>query len=261
MIELPQIKHIIAIASGKGGVGKSTTAVNLALALSLENKKVGLLDADIYGPSQHVMLGIHEKPTGEQNAPNPIKKYNIETMSMAYFIDPETPAIWRGPMVSTALQQLCRDTQWGELDYLIIDLPPGTGDIQLTLAQKIRVTGVVIVTTPQEIAVIDARKALKMFQKVNVPILGIIENMSLHHCTKCGHEETIFGTGGAAKMAEKFNCELLDQLPLDIKIREAMDNGQPTLTAPRYKNIALKLIQKLDKQQKLQSKLPKIVIK
>jgi len=261
MIELPQIKHIIAVASGKGGVGKSTTAVNLALALSLENKKVGLLDADIYGPSIQMMLDITEKPSGEQKTVNPIVKYNIETMSMAYFIDPETPAIWRGPMVSTALQQLCRDTQWGKLDYLIIDLPPGTGDIQLTLSQKIPVTGVIIVTTPQDIAVLDARKALKMFQKVNVPILGIIENMSLHQCSKCGHEEAIFGTGGANKMAEKFNIELLGQLPLDQKIREAMDSGRPDLTVQYYKNIALKLINKLDKQSKLQSKLPKIVVK
>jgi ATP-binding protein involved in chromosome partitioning len=261
MIELPSIKHIIAVASGKGGVGKSTTAVNLALALSLENKKVGLLDADIYGPSQHVMLGITEKLTGEQGAVNPIKKYNIETMSIAYFIDPETPAIWRGPMVSTALQQLFRDTQWGELDYLIVDLPPGTGDIQLTLSQKVRVTGVLIVTTPQEIAIVDARKALKMFQKVNVPVLGIIENMSMHICSHCGHEEAIFGAGGAVKMAEQFNIELLGQLPLDNKIRKAMDEGQPTVTAKYYKNIALKLISKLDKQQKLNSKLPKIVIK
>lgn len=255
------IKHIIAIASGKGGVGKSTTAVNLALALSLENKKVGLLDADIYGPSIAMMLDITEKPTGEQKAVNPIKKFNIETMSIAYFIDPETPAIWRGPMVSTALQQLFNDTQWGELDYLIIDLPPGTGDIQLTLSQKIPVSGAVIVTTPQDIAILDARKALKMFQKVNVPILGIIENMSVHHCSQCGHEEAIFGTGGAVKLSEKFNIELLGQLPLDSTIREAMDQGRPTETSQRYNKIALRLIQKCEKQDKLQSKLPKIVIK
>lgn len=261
MIEVPQIKNIIAVASGKGGVGKSTVAVNLALALSLENKKVGILDADIYGPSIQMMLAIQEKPSGETNAVKPIVKFNLETMSIAYFVDPETPAIWRGPMVSTALQQLFRDTQWGELDYLIIDLPPGTGDIQLTLSQKIKVDGVVIVTTPQDIAVIDARKALKMFQKVNVPVLGIIENMSLHTCSKCGHEEAIFGTAGAQKMAEKFNIELLGQLPLDKTIREAMDHGKPLQTVKYYKDIAQKLMAKLDKHKNLKAKLPKVVIK
>ncbi len=255
------IKNIIAIASGKGGVGKSTVAVNLAHALSLENKKVGILDADIYGPSLSLMMGISEKPSGEPQRVNPIIKNNIETMSMAYFVDTEQPAIWRGPMVSMALQQLFNDTQWGELDYLIIDLPPGTGDIQLTLSQKIPVSGVLIVTTPQEVSVLDARKALKMFQKVNVPILGIIENMSVHQCLHCGHEEAIFGAGGAVKMAEQFNIELLGQLPLKQKIREAMDAGNPSDVVSYYETIAKKVIQKSDKQNALKSKIPKIITK
>lgn len=255
------IKNIIAVASGKGGVGKSTVAVNLALALSLQNKKTGILDADIYGPSVAIMMGIAEKPTGEPQRVNPVVKNNIETMSMAYFVDAEQPAIWRGPMVSMALQQLFNDTVWGALDYLIIDLPPGTGDIQLTLSQKIPVTGVVIVTTPQAVSVMDARKALKMFQKVNVPVLGIIENMSMHRCRHCGHEETVFGEGGASQMAEQFQIELLGQLPLDKNIREAMDVGQPSNVVSYYEPIAKTLIQKIDKQNALKAKIPKIVKK
>ncbi|MDX2164290.1 MAG: iron-sulfur cluster carrier protein ApbC [Gammaproteobacteria bacterium] len=255
------IKNIIAIASGKGGVGKSTVAVNLATALSLEHKKIGLLDADIYGPSVPLMMGITDKPTGEPQRVNPVMKNNIETMSMAYFVDVDKPAIWRGPMVSMALQQLFNDTVWGDLDYLIIDLPPGTGDVQLTLSQKIPVTGVVIVTTPQEVAVSDARKALKMFQKVNVPILGVVENMSLHRCSQCGHEDAIFGSGGAKAMSEKYHTELLGQLPLDKNIREAMDRGQPSQVVAHYQELAKKIIQKIDKQNLLQSKMPKVVIK
>ena len=272
MIELPEIKTIIAIASGKGGVGKSTTAVNLALALARQHKKIGLLDADIYGPSQAMMLGISEKPvlTGENKKIDPVIKYGIQTMSMAYFVDPHTPAIWRGPMVSTALQQLFRDTHWKNIDILIIDLPPGTGDIQLTLSQKIPVTGVVIVTTPQDMALIDAQKAAKMFQKVNVPVLGIIENMSTHRCTACGHEDAIFGEGGAKKMSEEYHIDLLGQLPLDSMIRKQSDDGIPiVISAPNsavsilYNDIAEKILVKLNNQLKLntlKSKLPQIQI-
>jgi ATP-binding protein involved in chromosome partitioning len=268
MIELPEVKYIIAIASGKGGVGKSTTAVNLALALSLENVTVGLLDADIYGPSQPMMLGIQQKPEVLDNKTmEPIVQYGIQSMSIGYLIDAESPMVWRGPMVTTALQQLLRDTRWKNLDYLIIDLPPGTGDIQLTLSQKIPVTGVVIVTTPQDIALIDARKAAAMFQKVHVPILGIIENMSTHICSNCGHEEKIFGSGGGQQIAEKLNIELLGQLPLAINIREQADSGKPTVIAEPdskisklYRDIARRTIEKVSKMQKLKAKLPKIVI-
>lgn len=267
---LPNVKNIIAVASGKGGVGKSTVAVNLALALSYEGAQVGLLDADIYGPSQPLMLGVQEKPEGlGENAWRPVIKHGIQSMSIGYFIDPETPMVWRGPMVTTALQQLLRDTQWQELDYLIIDLPPGTGDIQLTLAQKIPVSGAVIITTPQDIALIDAQKAIAMFQKVRVPILGVIENMSTHICSHCGHEEKIFGDGGGAKIAAKHGTELLGSLPLDIRIREDVDNGCPTVIASpqssiaqRYRYIALSLAANLSQQAKGHSiKFPKIEIK
>ena len=240
------VKNIVAVASGKGGVGKSTTAVNLALALSAEGARVGILDADIYGPSQPTMLGLSGKPEiADGKALLPKTAYGVQSMSIGYLIDEDTPMIWRGPMVTGALQQLINDTRWDNLDYLIIDLPPGTGDIQLTLAQQIPVSGAVIVTTPQDIALLDAQKGLKMFEKVSVPVLGIIENMSVHVCSQCGHEEHIFGEGGGEKMAQKYGVDLLGSLPLDIKIREQADGGHPTVVADpegpcarRYREIA-----------------------
>lgn len=266
---LAGIKNIIAVASGKGGVGKSTTAVNLALALAAEGAKVGILDADIYGPSQPRMLGIEGKPeTKDGRMLEPMENYGIKAMSIGFLIDEETPMIWRGPMVTQALEQLLSDTRWGELDYLVIDLPPGTGDIQLTLSQKIPVSGAVIVTTPQDIALLDARKGLKMFEKVEVPVLGIIENMSLHICSKCGHEEHIFGEGGGQRMAEDYNVELLGALPLDIRIREQADNGKPTVAADPdsriaeiYREIARRTAAQLAQKAKdFSSKFPNIVI-
>src|SRR5579872_3784334 len=211
---IPQIKNIIAIASGKGGVGKSTTAVNLALALSKEGLRVGILDADIYGPSIPLMLGIKTRPeVTEEKKIRPIIAYDIQSMSIGYLVDEKTPMVWRGPMVSGALQQLLHDTLWDNLDYLIIDLPPGTGDIQLTLSQKIPVTAAIIVTTPQDLALLDARRAYEMFQKVKVPVLGIVENMSGHICSQCGHAEAIFGQGGGEKLANDIGIELLGRLP------------------------------------------------
>ncbi|MCC7136099.1 MAG: iron-sulfur cluster carrier protein ApbC [Nitrosomonas sp.] len=229
---LPGVKNIIAVASGKGGVGKSATAVNLALALAAEGATVGLLDADIYGPSQPQMLGVSGRPDSPDGKTiEPMRAHGIQMMSIGLLIDVETPMVWRGPMVTQALQQLLNDTRWQDLDYLVIDLPPGTGDIQLTLAQKIPVTGAVIVTTPQDIALLDARKGLKMFEKVGIPILGIVENMSLHTCSQCGHAEPIFGTGGGEKMCRDYNVELLGSLPLDIRIREHTDSGKPSVVA------------------------------
>ncbi|HWP00095.1 MAG TPA: iron-sulfur cluster carrier protein ApbC [Methylococcus sp.] len=249
---LPGVKNIVAIASGKGGVGKSTTAVNLALALSAEGARVGILDADIYGPSQPLMLGVSARPETDGKSFKPILAHGLQSMSIGYLVDEDTPMIWRGPMATGALQQLLRDTQWDRLDYLIVDLPPGTGDIQLTLAQQIPVSGAVIVTTPQDIALLDAQKALKMFEKVNVPVLGIVENMSIHVCSQCGHAEPIFGEGGGAKMAQKYGTELLGQLPLDRGIRENADGGHPTViaaphseAAERYRSIARKLAARL----------------
>ena len=263
------VKNIIAVASGKGGVGKSTTAVNLALALSVEGATVGILDADIYGPSQPRMLGVSGQPESKDGKSlEPMKSYDIQSMSIGYLIDEETPMIWRGPMVTQALEQLLGDTQWKDLDYLIVDLPPGTGDIQLTLAQKVPVTGAVIVTTPQDIALLDARKGLKMFQKVEVPVLGIIENMSIHICSKCGHEEHIFGTGGGQKMAEQYNVDMLGALPLDMSIRETTDTGKPSVAADPdsriaqiYRDIARRVAAKLALQAKdYSASFPKIVI-
>ncbi len=263
------VKNIIAIASGKGGVGKSTTAVNLALALSGEGARVGVLDADIYGPSQPRMLGISGKPDSRDGKKlEPMVNYGLQAMSAGFLIDEETPMIWRGPMVTQALEQLLRDTNWQELDYLVVDMPPGTGDIQLTLSQKVPVSGAVIVTTPQDIALLDARKGLKMFEKVNVPVLGIVENMSTHICSQCGHEEHIFGEGGGQRMADQYNVEVLGSLPLDIHIREQADGGKPTVIADpqgkvamSYKAIARRVSAKLSLQSKdYSSRFPKIVV-
>lgn len=263
------VKNIIAVASGKGGVGKSTTSVNLALALSAEGATVGILDADIYGPSQPRMLGTSAKPESKDGKSlQPITSYHLQSMSIGYLIDEETPMIWRGPMVTQALEQLLRDTAWKDLDYLIIDLPPGTGDTQLTLAQKVPVSGAVIVTTPQDIALLDARKALKMFEKVEIPVLGIVENMSTHICSKCGHEEHIFGQGGGNSMAEQYDVDFLGSLPLDIRIREETDAGKPTVVAEPdhkisliYRDIARRVAAKLARRKKdYSAKFPNIVI-
>ena len=266
---ITNIKNIIAVASGKGGVGKSTTSVNLALALAEEGGKVGLLDADIYGPSQPRMLGVHGRPESKDGKKlEPMVNYGVQAMSIGFLVEEETPMIWRGPMVVQALNQLLNDTNWDDLDYLIIDMPPGTGDTQLTLAQKIPVSGVVIVTTPQDIALLDARKGLKMFEKVEVPVLGIVENMSTHICSNCGHEEHIFGEGGGQSMSDQYNVELLGSLPLDIRIREETDGGRPTVVAEpdhkisqTYREIARKTAAKLSMKAKDHSiKFPNIVI-
>lgn len=266
---IPQVNNIIAIASGKGGVGKSTTAVNLALALSKQGAHVGILDADIYGPSVPMMLGITSRPevTAEKKI-RPIIAHGIQSMSIGYLVDEKAPIAWRGPMVSSALQQLLNDTLWDKLDYLIIDLPPGTGDIQLTLAQKIPVTAAIIVTTPQDLALLDARRAYEMFQKVHVPVLGIVENMSMHICSQCGHAEPIFGEGGGQAMGEEYGIPLLGQLPLDRQIREQTDSGKPTVVATPdntntklYGDIAQQVITILASQEKIDmSQFPKIVI-
>ena len=236
---IPGVKNIIAVASGKGGVGKSTTAVNLALALAAEGATVGVLDADIYGPSQPTMLGITGRPeSADGESLEPMIGHGLQAMSIGFLIDVDTPMVWRGPMVTQALEQLLNQTKWKDIDYLVVDLPPGTGDIQLTLAQRVPVTGAVIVTTPQDIALIDARKGLKMFEKVGVPILGVVENMSLHICSQCGHEEPIFGTGGGQKMCNDYGVEFLGGLPLDIRIREETDAGKPTVVAEPESRIA-----------------------
>jgi ATP-binding protein involved in chromosome partitioning len=266
---VPGIKNIIAVASGKGGVGKSTTAVNLALALAAEGAAVGVLDADIYGPSQPMMLGIAGRPQStDGKSLEPMMGHGLQAISIGFLIDVDTPMVWRGPMVTQALEQLLKDTRWRELDYLVVDLPPGTGDIQLTLAQKVPVTGVVIVTTPQDIALIDARKGLKMFEKVGIPILGIVENMSIHVCPKCGHESHIFGSGGAERMCKEYGMELLGQLPLDESIREQADSGKPTVVADPdgksaeiYRRIARRCAVKIAESQKdMTSKFPNIVV-
>ena len=229
---MPQVKNIIAVASGKGGVGKSTTAVNLALALTAEGARVGVLDADIYGPSIPRMLGITGKPdTTDGQKIVPKSAHGVQAMSIGFLIEEDTPMIWRGPMVTQALQQLLNETQWDALDYLIIDLPPGTGDIQLTLCQRVPVSGAVIVTTPQDIALLDAKKALRMFEKVEVPVLGIVENMAIHVCSKCGHAEHVFGSGGGERMAQQYGVPLLGSLPLAMHIREEADGGTPTVVA------------------------------
>ena len=229
---LPNVKNIIAVSSGKGGVGKSTVAVNLALALAAEGANVGMLDADIYGPSQPTMLGITGKPDSvDGKSLEPLVGHGIQASSIGFLIDPDQPMVWRGPMVTQALQQLLTQTNWKDLDYLIVDMPPGTGDVALTLSQQVPVTGAVIVTTPQDIALIDARKGFRMFEKVGVPIVGLVENMAIHVCSKCGHAEHIFGAGGAQKMAADFGAEVIGSLPLDIRIREQADSGRPTVIA------------------------------
>ena len=229
---MPNVKNIIAVASGKGGVGKSTTAVNLALALAAEGARVGLLDADIYGPSQPMMLGIDRRPESEDGKTmEPLENHGVQVMSIGFLVDQDEAMIWRGPMATQALEQLLRQTNWKDLDYLIVDLPPGTGDIQLTLSQRVPMTGAVIVTTPQDIALLDAKKGIKMFEKVGVPILGIVENMAVHVCSNCGHVEHIFGADGGRKMAEQYKMEYLGALPLDINIRLQADSGKPTVVA------------------------------
>ena len=263
------IKNIIAIASGKGGVGKSTTAVNLALALQAEGATVAILDADIYGPSMPRMLGCTGQPESiDGKSLEPKVGHGIQSMSIGYLVEEDTPMIWRGPMVTQALEQLLNDTNWKDIDYMVIDLPPGTGDTQLTLAQKIPVSGAVIVTTPQDIALLDARKGLKMFEKVEVPVLGIVENMSIHICSECNHAEHIFGEGGGTKMAEEYGVDFLGALPLDIKIREHADSGNPTVASMPdskvseiYREIARKTAAKLaTKAKDHSSAFPSIVI-
>lgn len=266
---LSNIKNIIAVASGKGGVGKSTIAVNLALALAREGAAVGLLDADIYGPSQPVMLGTQqEKPLIKDKTITPIRRHGIQSMSIGYLVDLMAPMVWRGPMLGKALQQLLNDTQWQALDYLIVDLPPGTGDVQLTLCQKIPVSGAVMVTTPQDLALLDVRRACEMFYKMNVPILGIVENMSAYHCTACGHETPIFGEGGAAKLAASYHMDLLGSVALNHKIREMTDSGEPPVVqgvesdyAKPFYEIARRVAGKLVLQTKdYTAKFPKIVV-
>ena len=266
---VPNVKNIVAVASGKGGVGKSTVAVNLALALAAEGASVGMLDADIYGPSQPTMLGIRGRPESRDGKSiEPMVGHGIQAMSIGFMIDVETPMVWRGPMVTQALEQLLNETRWRDIDYLIVDLPPGTGDIQLTLAQRVPVTGVVIVTTPQDIALLDARKGLKMFEKVSIPILGLVENMSTHICPNCGHESHIFGTGGAARMAADYKVEVLGEVPLDLAIREQSDSGNPPVVAEPhsriaeiYRSIARRVAIKIaEKQQDHSAAFPKIVV-
>lgn len=263
---LPRVRNIIAIGSGKGGVGKSTTAVNLAVALADLGARVGLLDADIYGPSIPTMLGLSGRPDSpDGKSIVPMRAHGVETMSIGFLVEQDTPMIWRGPMATSALTQLLNDTRWGgdageALDVLIVDLPPGTGDIQLTLAQKIPVAGAVIVTTPQDVATLDARKALKMFEKVEVPVLGLIENMAQHVCTRCGHVEHLFGQGGGERMAEQYGVPLLGSLPLEVGIREQGDAGVPVVraapgsaAAAAYRAVAGRLLEELGKRPRLRS--------
>ncbi len=266
---VPGVKNIVAVASGKGGVGKSTTAVNLALALASEGATVGMLDADIYGPSQPMMLGISGRPESKDGKTlEPLEAYGLQAMSIGFLIDPDTPMVWRGPMVTQALEQLLKDTNWREIDYLVVDMPPGTGDIQLTLSQKVPVTGAVIVTTPQDIALLDARKGLKMFEKVGVPIVGVVENMAIHVCSKCGHAEHIFGEGGGERMCREYDVPFLGSLPLDIRIREQADSGRPTVVADpdgavaqSYMAIARKVaVAVAQKAEDFSSKFPSIVV-
>ena len=253
---LQDIKHIVAVASGKGGVGKSTTTVNLALAMAQAGFKVGVLDADIYGPSLGLMLGIAEgnhPETMQEKWFLPIQAHGVSVMSMAFLVDANSPMVWRGPMAAGALQQMLLQTNWGELDYLFVDMPPGTGDIQLTLCQKAQVSGAVIVTTPQDLALLDARKGIEMFKKVNVPVLGVVENMSTHVCSQCNHEEAIFGAGGGVSLAQEYGTELLASLPLSMEIRILVDGGTPSVVAEptsaaaqTYVQLAHTLVAELD---------------
>jgi ATP-binding protein involved in chromosome partitioning len=266
---LPKVKNIVAIASGKGGVGKSTTAVNLALALAAEGAAVGILDADIYGPSQPTMMGISGHPeSADGNTMEPMENYGVQVMSIGFLVDADNPMIWRGPMATQALEQLLRQTNWAELDYLIVDMPPGTGDIQLTLSQRVPLTGAVIVTTPQDIALMDAKRGLKMFEKVGVPILGIVENMAVHVCSNCGHAEHIFGADGGRGMAAEFGVDYLGALPLTMSIREHADAGRPTVVsdpdgevAAIYRSVARQMAVKIAQRAKdFSSKFPTISI-
>jgi ATP-binding protein involved in chromosome partitioning len=266
---LSQVKNIVAVASGKGGVGKSTTAVNLALALAAEGAKVGLLDADIYGPSQPMMMGIEGRPESEDGKTmKPMENYGVQVMSIGFLVDQDQAMIWRGPMATQALEQLLRQTHWKELDYLIVDMPPGTGDIQLTLSQRVPLTGAVIVTTPQDIALLDAKKGIKMFEKVGVPILGLVENMAVHVCTNCGHVEHIFGADGGKKMAVQYGMDYLGALPLNMQIRLQADSGKPTVVADPegevaliYKAMARQVAVKIaSKAKDFSSKFPSITI-
>lgn len=266
---LPNVKNIIAVASGKGGVGKSTTAANLALALAAEGATVGILDADIYGPSQPMVMGISGQPiSNDGQTMEPMENHGVQVSSIGFMIDPNEPMVWRGPMVTQALQQLLAQTNWRDVDYLIIDMPPGTGDIQLTLAQKVPVTGAVIVTTPQDIALLDARKGLRMFEKVDIPIIGIVENMSTHICSNCGHAEAIFGEGGGEKMCAEYGVDFLGGLPLTMSIRQQADSGTPTVAAEPdgqvaaiYKAIARKVaIRVAEKAKDMSSKFPTITV-
>ncbi len=266
---MPKVKNIVAVASGKGGVGKSTTAVNLALALAAEGATVGILDADIYGPSQPMMMGIEGRPESvDGSTMEPMQNYGVQVMSIGFLVDADNPMIWRGPMVTQALEQLLRQTNWSDLDYLIVDMPPGTGDIQLTLSQKVPLTGAIIVTTPQDIALLDAKKGLKMFEKVGVPILGIVENMAVHVCANCGHAEHIFGADGGKKMAEQYGVDYLGALPLNMSIREQADAGRPSVVsdpdgeiAAIYKTVARQVAVKIAAKAKdFSSKFPTISI-
>ncbi len=266
---LPGVKNIVAVASGKGGVGKSTTAVNLALALAAEGARVGVLDADIYGPSQPTMLGVSGRPeSADGKTMEPLVGLGVQVMSIGFLVDADQAMIWRGPMATQALDQLLRQTNWQDLDYLVVDMPPGTGDIQLSLSQRVPLTGAVIVTTPQDIALMDAQRGLKMFEKVGVPILGIVENMAVHVCSNCGHAEHIFGAGGAERMGQQYGVEVLGALPLALKIREQADSGRPTVVAEPdsaeaglYKAVARRVAVKIAEQAKdYSAKFPTITI-
>ena len=266
---LPNVKNIVAVASGKGGVGKSTTTVNLALALAAEGAKVGILDADIYGPSQPMMMGIEGRPESvDGQTMEPLENYGLQVMSIGFLVDKDEAMIWRGPMATQALDQLLRQTNWKELDYLLVDMPPGTGDIQLTLSQKVPLTGAVIVTTPQDIALLDARKGIKMFEKVGVPILGIVENMAVYCCPNCGHTEHIFGADGGKNMAAEYGMDYLGALPLNMQIRIQADSGKPTVVADPdgevagiYKSVARQVAIKIAQRAKdFSSKFPSIKI-
>jgi len=266
---MPNVKNIVAVASGKGGVGKSTTAVNLALALAAEGAKVGILDADIYGPSQPMMMGIEARPESEDGKTmEPLENFGVQVMSIGFLVEPDNPMIWRGPMATQALEQLLRQTNWADLDYLIVDMPPGTGDIQLTLSQRVPLTGAVMVTTPQDIALLDVKKGIRMFEKVGVPILGVVENMAVHVCSNCGHVEHIFGAEGGKRLAAEYKIDYLGALPLDVRIREQADSGRPTVVsdpdgeiAGLYKAVARQVAVKIAQRAKdFSAKFPTITI-